>query len=112
MDNYCIDQSEADTILFTIYGVLRELGYTGTVMTDASDTNIYVTAVFISHEFPGSLCIKWRQEIVNCRSLVSDQVRNCVIQLHCMTGCDANSGFFRKGKLSFFEQVAKSPRAR
>ena len=49
---------------------------------------------------------------VNCRSLVSDEMRNCIIQLHCMTGCDANSGVYGKGKLSVFEQVAKSPRGR
>ena len=66
MDNYCIHQSEADTILFAIYGVLRESGYTGPIITDASDTNIYVTAAFISHEFPGSLCIKRKQVLVNC----------------------------------------------
>ena len=112
MDNYCSHQSEADTILFAIYGVLRGSGYTGPVVIDASDTNIYVTAAFISHEFPGSLCIKWQQEIVDCRSLVSDEMGNCINQLHCMTGCDANFGFKGKGKLTVFEQVAKSPHAR
>ena len=49
---------------------------------------------------------------VDCRSLVSDEMRNCIIQPHCMTGCDANSGFYGKGKLSIFEQFAKSPHAR
>ena len=49
---------------------------------------------------------------VDCRSMVSDEMRNCIIQLHCMTGCDANSEFYGKGKLLFFEQVAKSPRGR
>ena len=49
---------------------------------------------------------------VDCCSLVSDEMRNCIIQLHCMTGCDANSGFYSKGKLSIFEQFAKSPHAR
>ena len=93
MDNYCSHQSEADTILFAIYGVLQGSGYTGPVVIDAFDTNIYVTAAFISHEFPGGLCIKWKQKIVDCRSLVSDEMRNCIIQLHCMTGCDANFGF-------------------
>ena len=29
-----------------------------------------------------------------------------------MTGCDANSGFYGKGKLSVFEQVAESPHVR
>ena len=101
--------SETDTILFKIYGVLQESGYTGPVVIDASDTDIYVFAAFISHKFPGSLCIKRKQEIADCRSLVSDEMRNCIIQLHCMTGCDANSGFYGKGKLTVFEQVEKKP---
>ena len=29
-----------------------------------------------------------------------------------MTGCDANSGFYGKGKKSVYDQVAKSPVAR
>ena len=35
-----------------------------------------------------------------------------IVQLHCMTGCDANSGFYGKGKKSVYDQVAKSPMAR
>ena len=81
-------------------------------MIDASDTDICVPGAFISHEFPGSLCIKPKQEIVDCRSLVSDEMRNCIIQLHCMTGCDANYGFYGKGQLMGFEQFSKSPQAR
>ena len=29
-----------------------------------------------------------------------------------MTGCDANSGFYGKGKKAVYDQVAKSPAAR
>ena len=36
----------------------------------------------------------------------------CIVQLHCMTGCDANSGFYGKVKKLVFDQVAKSPVAR
>ena len=32
----------------------------------------------------------------------------CIVQLHCFTGCDANSGFYGKGKPSVYDKVAKS----
>ena len=34
------------------------------------------------------------------------------MHLHCMTGCDTNSGFYGKGKMSVYGQVAKSLVAR
>ena len=49
MDQYSFDQSEADTILFSFYAVLRESGYTGPVVIDATDTDVYIAAAYISH---------------------------------------------------------------
>ena len=34
------------------------------------------------------------------------------VQLHCMTGCDANAGFYGKCKKLMYDQVTKSPVAR
>ena len=34
------------------------------------------------------------------------------MHLHCMTGCDTNSGFYGKSKMSMYGQMAKSPVAR
>ena len=34
------------------------------------------------------------------------------MQLHCMTGCDANSGFYGQGKKLVYDQVAKNHVAR
>ena len=39
MENYHFDQSEADTVLFSTYAVLRESGYTGPVVIDTADTD-------------------------------------------------------------------------
>ena len=33
----------------------------------------------------------------------------CIAQLHCFTGCNANSGFYGKGKVAIYNKVAKSP---
>ena len=50
MENYSLDQSEADTVLFST--ALHESGYTGPVVIDpAAD----VTAAVISRQLPGML---------------------------------------------------------
>ena len=41
--------------------------------------------------------------------LVTDETADCIVQLHCMTGCDANSSFYGKGKKSVYDHVVKSP---
>ncbi|KAJ8349632.1 hypothetical protein SKAU_G00247620 [Synaphobranchus kaupii] len=109
MQNYSFDQSEADTILFSAYAVLRESGYSGPVIIDTADTDAYVVAAAISQQLTGMLCIKRKQETVLCRSLVTEEMADCIVQLHCITGCDANSGFYGKGKSSVYDKVAKSP---
>ena len=38
------EQSEADTAMFTIYGGLRDAGYTEAIMIDSEDTDVYVQA--------------------------------------------------------------------
>ena len=55
------------------------------------------------------LCIKRKQEMVFCRGLVTEEMADCIVQMHCMTGCDANSGFYGKGKKSVYDRVTKSP---
>ena len=50
--------------------------------------------------------------MVVCSDLVTDEMADCIVQLHCMTGCDANSGFYGKGKKSVYDRVAQKPVAR
>ena len=88
--------------------MLRESGYSGPVVIDSADTDAYVAAAFISKQLPGMLYIKRKQETVVCSDLVTDEMADCIVQLHCMTGCDANFGFYGKGKKSVYDQVAKS----
>jgi len=111
MDQYSFDQSEADTILFSFYAVLRESGYTGPVVIDATDTDVYIAAAYISHQLPGMLCIKRKQETILCRSLVPEEMASCIVQLHYITGCDANSSFYGKGKSSVYDKVTRSDAA-
>jgi len=55
MDQYSFDQSEADTIIFSFYAVLHESEYAGPVVIDATDTDVYIAAAYISHQLPGAL---------------------------------------------------------
>ena len=48
MPDYSFSQSEADTILFFTYIVLRDSGYNGPVVIDSADTDAYVAAAAIS----------------------------------------------------------------
>ena len=87
MQNYSLDPSDADTVLFFACVVLRESGYNVPVVIDAADADAFVAAAIMSHQLPNVLC-------------------------SCVTGCHANSGFYGKGKKSVYDQVVKSPVAR
>ena len=39
----------------------------------------------------------------------SDGMAECIVEMHCMTGYDAISGFYGKCKQSVYDQVVKSP---
>ena len=56
MQNNSCDKSEDDTVLFSLYAVLRESDYSGSVVIDAADTDAYVAAAVISQQLPGLLC--------------------------------------------------------
>ncbi|KAJ3589796.1 hypothetical protein NHX12_010637 [Muraenolepis orangiensis] len=53
----------------------------------------YVAAAVNLQQLPGMLCIKKKQEKVFCRGLVTEEMADCIVQLHCITGSDATSGF-------------------
>ena len=84
MPDYSFSQSEADTILISAYAVLFTVGL-------LADTDIYVAAAAISQKLPGLLCIKRKQATILCRNLVPEKMADCIVPLHCLTGCDANS---------------------
>ena len=110
MPVYNFNQAEADTIILSVYTVLRERGYNGPVVSDADDPDKYVAASAISHQQPGELYIKSKQELISCHDMVSDELSACIVQLHCFTGCDANSGFYGKGKGWFTNKLIRVKR--
>ena len=65
--------------------------YSGPVVIDSADTDIYVAAAAISQKLPGLLCIKTKQATILCHNFVPEEMADCIVPLHCLTGCDANS---------------------
>ena len=61
----CCDQSEADSIVISIYAIQRNSGYTRPVLIDAADTDVYIAASFASHQFPGDLLMKKTEELLS-----------------------------------------------
>ena len=57
----------------------------------ADTDNIYVAAAAISQKLPGLLCIKRQQATILCRNLVPEEMVDCIVLLHSLTGCDAKS---------------------
>ena len=50
-----------------------------------------MAAAAISQKLPGLLCIKRKQATILCHNLVPEEMADCIVPLHCLTGCDANS---------------------
>ena len=74
MPDYSFIQSEVDTILFSVYAVLRDSGYSGPIV---ADTDTYMAAAPISQQLPGLLCIKRKQETILCCNLVPEEMADC-----------------------------------
>jgi len=51
---------------------------------------------------------KRKQETILCFSLASEDMARCIVQLHYITGCDANSNFYGKGKSLASDKVTRS----
>ena len=102
MQYYSFDLSEADSVLFPTYAVLRESGNSDPVVVDAADTDAYVALPVILQQLCSELRLS--RKTVFCRGLVTNEIADGVVQLHCLTGCDTNSGFYGKGR-----KVAKNP---
>ena len=90
MPDYSFSQSEADTILISAYAVLFTVQWARCHRL-SWHRYIYVAAAAISQKLPGLLCVKRKQATILCHNLVPEEMADCIVPLHCLTGCDANS---------------------
>ncbi|KAF3856930.1 hypothetical protein F7725_017653 [Dissostichus mawsoni] len=69
---------------------LRSRNYTGTVVLDCEDTDVYVQVAYVSQQqpLPGDLLIRRKHAFINCQAMLSEEVAKIIIPLHVITGSD------------------------
>jgi len=104
--------AEADTAIFTIYNSVRAVGNMNPVVIDTEDTDNYVQAAYVANRIPGTLLLRHKNKLVDAQFLCNENMIDCIIPLHIMTGCDHTSGFYGIGKKTVADRVRKSSEAR
>ena len=112
MEEFTCQHMEADTILLYIYSQLRKSGVEDAVVIDAEDTHVMVLAAYVAHQIKGTLCIKRKRVIYDCKTLCRSDVYDVIVLFHTHTGADAVSSFYGHGKPSIFNTAMKSEEAR
>jgi hypothetical protein len=110
--DYAFKHPEADTMLLSAYAKLRTRNYTGAVVLDSEDTDVYVQAAYVSQQLQGDLLIKRKHVLINCHAMLSEEVAAIIIPLHVITGSDHTSGFYGHGKKPVLQKVIIDPEAR
>ena len=112
MKEFTCQDMEADTILLYIYSQLRKSGVEDAVVIDAEDTDVMVLAVYVAHQIKGTLSIKRKRVIYDCKTLCRSDVADVIVPFHIHTGADAVSSFYGHGKPSIFDTATKSEEVR
>ena len=99
-------------MLLSAYAKLRSENYTGAVVIDSEDTDVYAQAAYVSHQLGGDLLIKRKHELINCKAMGSKDVADIIIPLHVITGNDHTSGFYGYGKKLVWENMINDSGAR
>ena len=94
--DYVFKYPEADTILLSAYAKLRSRNYTGTVVLDCEDTDVFVQAAYVSQQLPGDLLIRRKHAFINCQAMLSEEIAKIIIPLHIITGSDHTSGLWAR----------------
>lgn len=110
--DYVFKHPEADTMLLSAYAKVRTTNYTGPLVLDCGDTDVFVQAAYVSNQIRGDLLIKHKNAFINCRDMLSEEVADIIIPLHVITGSDHTSGFYGHGKKKVLEKVMVVAEAR
>ena len=82
MPNISQEHTEADTMMITIYAIIKQNHPALPVVIDSEDTDVYVQAIYVAHKVPGDLLMKRKNRFVNCRSLIDESISNIIIDEH------------------------------
>ena len=69
-------------MLLCAYAKLRAENYKEVVVLHSEDTDVYVQAAYVSHQFQGTLLIKRKNEFISCSAMLPEDVANIIIPLH------------------------------
>ena len=94
------------------YAKLRAENYTGSVVLDSEDTEVYVQAAYVSQQLRGDLMIKRKNTLIDCKALLPHEVAQIIIPLHVITGSDHTSGFYGHGKKQVLQKLFRDHQAR
>ena len=60
-------------------------------------TPMCMCRLHVSHNADGQLFIKRKKTCLDSRGLLQQEIADIIIQLHSLTGCDHNNGFYGIG---------------
>ena len=78
------------------------------IIIDAEDTDVITLRLFVANKENELVGIRRKKSTYNCHKLCSPELVTIIVQLHVLTGCDATSGFFARGKKVIMTNVMKS----
>ena len=67
-------------MLLSAYAKVRTTNYTGPVVLDCGDTDVFVQAAYVV-QIRGDLLIKHKNAFINCRAMLSEEVADIIIPL-------------------------------
>ena len=109
--NLDFNHSEADTMMLTAYAKLRS-EYNHAVVLDSEDIDVYVQAAYFSKQVQGKLYVKRKKHLVDCETMLNDEISDIIIMAHVISGSDHKSNFYNQGKTTVMKSIENDAEAR
>ena len=61
----------------------------------------------MSNEIEGTFAIRKKRTRCDCKPICTPEIASVIVQIHILTGADATSGFFGKGKQAVIKNAIK-----
>ena len=109
--NLDFNHSEADTMILIAYAKLRS-EYNHAVVLDSEDTDVYVQAAYVSKQVRWKLYIRRKKHIVDCETMLYDEISAIIIAAHVISGSGHTSNFYNRGKSTVMKSTENDAEAR
>ena len=110
--NISLDHTKADTMILSIYAIIRQKHPALPIIIDRQDTDVYVQAAYVAHQLQGDLFIKCSNSLVNCSSLLNEELSNIIIAARLISGCDHTPGLYGHGKKKLMKKLTQDAESR